>query len=112
MRAGAQVEADKLTAAHAALQQKFAAIGHPGSVMKVGRGRYVVQLGIFEGRERAEQLAGEIRGKGSYVSLSGGTARLAVPHRVYVGRFPSEVRAAEMARQIRRQGVPAIVVRI
>ena len=95
-----------------ALQKKFAAIGHPGSVIKVGRGRFVVQLGIFEGRERAEQLAGEIRGKGSYVSLSGGTARLAVPHRVYVGRFPSEARAAEMARQIRRQGVPAIVVRI
>lgn|GEM_PF-1622188 len=94
------------------LQKKFAGIGHPGSVMRVGRGRYVVQFGIFEGRERAEELAREIRAKQMYVSLSGGTARLASPHRVFVGRFTSEGKAAEVARQVRRQGVPAIVVRL
>ncbi len=94
------------------LQKKFAGIGHPGSVLRVGRGRYVVQFGTFEARERAEELAREIRSKQMYVSLSGGTARLASPHRVYVGRFPSEGKAAEVARQVRRQGVPAIVVRL
>ena len=94
------------------LQQEMAALGHPGSIIRVGKGRYVLQLGVFQSRERASELATELRGKGAYVSLSGGVARLKAPHKVLVGRFKSEGPAADVARQIRRQGIPAIVVHL
>jgi hypothetical protein len=53
MRAGAQVEADKLTAAHAALQQKFAELQRC-----VGSVRLPCVLSRIElGRRQNEQLA-------------------------------------------------------
>lgn len=95
-----------------ALKAKFASAGHPGAIVPAGRGRYVLQLGIFSQRDRAEALAGEMRSKGLFVSVSGGTAKLRTASKVLVGRYPSMGQAQAAAAKVRREGVPAIVVRL
>lgn len=94
------------------LKAKFASAGHPGAVVPAGRGRYVLQLGIFSQRARAEALAGEMRSKGLFVSVSGGKAKLRTANKVYVGKFASQAQAAAAAAKVRQQGVPAIVVHL
>jgi len=94
------------------LKNKFASAGHPAAVVPAGRGRYVLQLGIFSTRERADALAGEIRGKGMFVSVAGGSARLTTPAKVMVGKYATQAQAAAVAGKVRHQGVPAIVVKI
>lgn len=94
------------------LKAKFASAGHPGAIVPAGRGRYVLQLGIFSQRNRADALAGEMRSKGLFVSVSGGTAKLRTASKVLVGKFANPGQAQATAAQVRRQGVPAIVVRL
>lgn len=95
-----------------ALKAKFASAGHPGAVVPAGRGRYVLQLGIFSQRDRAEALAGEMRSKGLFVSVSGGKARLRTSSKVLVGKYATMAQAQAAAAQVRKQGVPAIVVKL
>lgn len=95
-----------------ALKAKFASAGHPGAIVPAGHGRYVLQLGIFSQRDRAEALAGEMRSKGLFVSVSGGKAKLQGTSKVLVGKYGSWAQAQQAAAQVRRQGVPAIVVKL
>jgi len=94
------------------LKAKFASAGHPGAVVPAGHGRYVLQLGIFSQRVRAEALAGEMRSKGLFVSVSGGKAKLRTASKVLVGKYGSWGQAQAAAAQVRKQGVPAIVVKL
>lgn len=94
------------------LRAKFASAGHPGAIVPAGRGRYVLQLGIFSSRASAQALATELKGKGMFVSVGGGKARIKTLNRVYVGRYATMAQAQAFASKIRHQGVPANVVRI
>ncbi|HEY9899457.1 MAG TPA: SPOR domain-containing protein [Pantanalinema sp.] len=94
------------------LKNQFASAGHPGAIVPAGRGRYYLQLGIFSGRSRADVIASELRAKGLFVSVAGGTTRVTSPNRVLVGKFATMDQAQAMATKVRRQGVPAIVVKI
>lgn len=95
-----------------ALKNQFASAGHPGAIVPAGRGRYYLQLGIFSGRSRADVLATELRAKGLFVSVAGGTTRVSTPNRVLIGKFATMGQAQAMASKVRHQGVPAIVVKI
>lgn len=94
------------------LTSKFASAGHPGTIVPAGRGRSVLQLGVFSSRERADALAAELKSKGLYVSVAGGKAKMKTPNRVLVGKFGSMAQAQATAAKIRQQGVPAIAVRL
>lgn len=94
------------------LTSKFASAGHPGTIVPAGRGRSVLQLGVFSSRERADALAAELKSKGLFVSVAGGKAKMRTPNRVFVGKFGSMAQAQATAAKIRQQGVPAIAVKL
>ncbi|MBO9539615.1 SPOR domain-containing protein [bacterium] len=94
------------------LKAQFASAGHPGAVVPAGGGRYYLQLGIFSDRSRADVIASELRAKGLFVSVAGGTTRVSTPNRVLVGKFSTMAQAQAMASKVRHQGVPAIVVKL
>lgn len=94
------------------LKAKFAGAGHPGSIVPAGRGRYMLQLGIFGSRASADSLAGELKAKGLFVSVAGGKAKMSSTNRVFVGKFGSMGQAQQTAAKIRQQGVPAIAIKL
>lgn len=94
------------------LKSKFAGAGHPGAVLPIGHGHYVVQLGLFSQRDRASQFAKELNTKNMFVSVSGGTARMHTASKVLVGKFATWGQAQTEATKVRKLGVPAIVVHL
>ncbi|MNY66145.1 hypothetical protein D3C86_2035210 [compost metagenome] len=57
-------------------------------------------------------IASELRAKGLFVSVAGGTTRVSTPNRVLVGKYATMAQAQAMASKVRHQGVPAIVVKL
>ncbi len=93
------------------LKSQFAAAGHPGSVVSVGKGKYAIQLGIYSSRGSAQNLASELNDQGLFVSVASGATKRVGATRVRVGNFDSLAGATQLATQLRSEGVPAIAVK-
>jgi cell division septation protein DedD len=63
---------------------------------EVGRNEYTIQVGIFDRREAADQLAYELRAK----NINNFTQKVGKRWRVCVGRYYSQERADRKLRQI------------